>query len=95
MKLTQTVLPPAPEDNPYERWTQLITVFVAQEVEDAGLQHVKPREVATVAVQSFFGAYMIAHELGRLDTLPDDVKRLWQIIGASFTFPAAAPATVA
>ncbi|WP_314146091.1 TetR/AcrR family transcriptional regulator [uncultured Leifsonia sp.] len=92
MKLTQTVLPPAPEDNPYARWTELVAVFVAQELEDRGLDGVDPREIAVVAVQAFFGAYMIGHELGRLDRLPGDVTRLWGIIGASLAVAQERPA---
>ena len=92
MKLTQTVLPPAPEDNPYARWTELVAVFVAQELEDRGLDGIDPREIAAVAVQAFFGAYMIGHELGRLDRLPGDVTRLWSIIGASLAVAQERPA---
>lgn len=82
MKLSQTVLPPGEESNPYERWIDLITVFVAQAAEDGELRGADPRSVATVAVQGFFGAYMIADELGRLSQLDADVERLWLTLAA-------------
>ena len=77
MKLSQTVLPPPVDDNPYDRWVDLVAVFVQQAVDDSGTTGIDAREVATVAVHGFFGAYMIADELGRLDRLPADVHRLW------------------
>ncbi len=77
MKLTQTVVPPTPDDNPYERWIGILTVFLQQAVDDGELVDVDPRELAVVGVQAFFGAYMIADELGRLATFDDDVTRLW------------------
>jgi AcrR family transcriptional regulator len=78
MSLSQTVLPPGIENNPYDRWTDIIEMFLAQAVEDGELvAETDIRGLATVAVQSFFGAYMIAHELDRLSSLPDDVSRIW------------------
>lgn len=82
MKLSQTVLPPEADQNPYDRWIDLIAVFVAQAVEDGDLPGADPRELATVAVQGFFGAYMIADELGRLHELDADVERLWRTLAA-------------
>jgi AcrR family transcriptional regulator len=77
MKLTQTAFPPSAEDNPYDRWIAVVGGLLAQEVEDRGLSGVDPAALATVAVHGFFGAYMIADELGRLDALPADIARLW------------------
>ncbi len=42
-----------------------------------------PRELAIVAVQGFFGAYMIAAERGRLDELPGDIDRLWRLVAVT------------
>ncbi|MFF1632560.1 ScbR family autoregulator-binding transcription factor [Leifsonia sp. NPDC058248] len=84
MRLSQTVLPPAVEENPYDRWIELIAGFVQQGIEDGDLDPAThSRDVATVAVQGFFGAYMIGHELGRLETLNDDVERLWALVASS------------
>jgi AcrR family transcriptional regulator len=85
MKLTQTVLPPSKEDNPYERWTQLITVFIDQAARDGEISASDPRAFAAVAVQGFFGAYMIDHELGLLDQLASDVDRLWDTLAPPLT----------
>lgn len=84
MKLTQTAFPPAAADNPYDRWVEVVAGLLAQEVEDRKLTGVGPREVAVVAVHAFFGAYRIADELGRLATLPDDIARMWRVLGAVF-----------
>lgn len=93
MKLSQSVLPPPVDDNPYDRWVGLIATFVRQALADgapseAGAEadadaEADAREIATVAVHSFFGAYMIAQELGRLDTLRDDITRMWKVLAAS------------
>lgn len=77
MKLTQTVLPPPADDNPYDRWVAIVAGFLQEAVDDGDLAGVDARELATVAVHAFFGAYMIADELGRLATLDDDVTRIW------------------
>lgn len=78
MALSQTVLPPSPDADPYEYWIGVVAGHLAQEESlPAGAD---PRDVATVAVQAFFGAYMIAAERGRLDALPDDIDRLWRAI---------------
>jgi|SRR4051812_6980501 AcrR family transcriptional regulator len=83
MKLTQTVLPPTAEDNPYDRWAAVIAGLLAQEAEDRHLEGVDAQGLAVVAVQTFFGAYLIADELGRLDALPADIARLWAVLGAA------------
>lgn len=83
MKLSQTVLPPPPEDNPYDRWIDLIAVFVGQAIEDTGAVDVDAHEIATVAVHGFFGAYTIAEELHRLRQLPGDVHRLWKTLATA------------
>jgi AcrR family transcriptional regulator len=84
MRLSQTVLPPAVDENQYDKWTELIAVFLQQGIDD---RMVKPdtdsTAVAAVAVQAFFGAYMIDRELGRLGDLDADVDRLWDVIRAS------------
>lgn len=80
MKLTQTAFPPSAEDNPYDRWVQVIGGLLAQEVEDRRLTGVDPAALATVAVHAVFGAYMIADELGRLEGLPADIARIWQAL---------------
>lgn len=81
MKLSRTVLPPAPENDPYARWTAVVAAHLARAVEAAEL----PAEtdavaLATVAVQAFFGAYAIADERGGLDGLARDAERIWDVI---------------
>jgi AcrR family transcriptional regulator len=84
MRLSQTVLPPAVDENPYDQWIDLIAVFVQQGIDDGDLNPATDAaDVATVAVQAFFGAYMIDHELGRLENLSPDVERLWKLIAAN------------
>lgn len=83
MKLSQSVLPPPIDDNPYDKWIDLIGVFVSQELDGADVPETEAREIATVAVQAFFGAYMINDELGRLNRLPQDITRLWRHLRAS------------
>jgi AcrR family transcriptional regulator len=83
MKLTQTILPPPADDNPYDRWIGIVAGFLQQSVDDGQLPGADARRLATVAVQGFFGAYMIADELGRLGTLDDDVTRLWAALAPS------------
>ncbi|WP_285115359.1 TetR/AcrR family transcriptional regulator [Leifsonia sp. fls2-241-R2A-40a] len=85
MKLSQTVLPPDVDDNPYDRWIGVISGLLDQEAEDRGLVGFDARGRATVVVQTFFGAYMIADELGRLAGLRDDIARMWAVIRADFT----------
>jgi len=80
MKLSQTAFPLAPGDDPYGRWIDVISGLLTQEVEDRALTGVDPRALATVAVHGFFGAYMIADELGRLDGLPGDIARVWRAL---------------
>ncbi|WP_313545227.1 ScbR family autoregulator-binding transcription factor [Leifsonia aquatica] len=81
MKLTQTILPPAPEDDPYVRWVALIGRYLDEAVQAGELPPGSdPEALATVAVQAFFGAYMIADERGRLDGLVEDASRLWDVI---------------
>ena len=80
MKLSQTVLPPAPEENPYDRWVVVIAGLLQQEIDDKELSGVDAASVARVAVQGFFGAYMIADELGTLPSLPADIARLWDTL---------------
>ena len=87
MRLTQTVFPPAPDDNPYDRWAVVIGGLLQQEVDDRGLSGVDAAAVARVAVQGFFGAYMIANELGRLDGLPADIERLWATLRPALRTP--------
>ncbi|MFP3466554.1 ScbR family autoregulator-binding transcription factor [Leifsonia sp. SIMBA_070] len=77
MKLSQSVFPPTLENSPYERWVVVISGLLQQEIDDRGLAGMDARTVATVVVQAFFGAYMIADELGTLEGLPKDVERLW------------------
>ncbi|MGH1525629.1 TetR family transcriptional regulator [Leifsonia sp. L25] len=81
MALSQTILPPDPDADPYDHWVGVVAAYLEQE-EDALPQGLTPREVAVVAVQGFFGAYMIAAERGRLDELPADIERLWGALGA-------------
>jgi len=78
MTLSQTVLPPGPDADPYEHWVGVVERYLTQEDELAG--GLTPREVAIVAVQGFFGAYMIASERGRLDDLSADIARLWRAL---------------
>lgn len=81
MKLTQTVLPPAADDDPYVRWAVLIGDVLARAAEAGDLpEGSDPQAVATVAVQAFFGAYMIADERGRLDGLVADADRIWDVL---------------
>ena len=80
MKLSQTVLPPSPEENPYDRWVVVIAGLLQQEIDDRRLYGVDAAAVARVAVQGFFGAYMIADELGTLPSLPADIARLWDTL---------------
>ena len=87
MRLTQTVFPPAPDDNPYDRWAVVIGGLLQQEVDDRGLSGVDAAAVARVAVQGFFGAYMIANELGRLDGLPVYIERLWATLRPALSTP--------
>ena len=86
MRLTQTVFPPAADDNPYDRWAVVIGGLLQQEVDD-GHSGVDAAAVARVAVQGFFGAYMIANELGRLDGLPVDIERLWATLRPALSTP--------
>jgi AcrR family transcriptional regulator len=81
MALSQTVLPPGPDADPYEHWVAVVAGYLEQE-EEALPQGLAAPEVARVAVQGFFGAYMIAAERGRLDQLPADIDRLWRALGA-------------
>ncbi|MDN4614187.1 TetR/AcrR family transcriptional regulator [Leifsonia sp. F6_8S_P_1B] len=83
MKLSQTVLPPPVDDNPYDRWVGLIAMFVRQALGERPSSDDDAREIATVAVHTFFGAYMIAQELGRLATLPDDISRMWKVLAVA------------
>lgn len=83
MKLSQTVLPAPVDDNPYDRWAVVVGGFLEQAVSDGDLPPgTPPHELAAVVVQSFFGAYMIADELGRLSTLQDDIDRMWVVVAA-------------
>lgn len=85
MTLSQTILPPGPDADPYDHWVGVIERYLAQE--DALPGDLPPRELAIVAVQGFFGAYMIAAERGRLDGLPGDIDRLWRALGATRPAP--------
>ncbi|WP_025156527.1 ScbR family autoregulator-binding transcription factor [Leifsonia aquatica] len=86
MKLTQTVLPPAADDDPYVRWAVLIGDVLARAAEAGDMpEGSDPQAVATVAVQAFFGAYMIADERGRLDGLVADADRIWDVLMGSTT----------
>ncbi|WP_295127026.1 TetR/AcrR family transcriptional regulator [uncultured Leifsonia sp.] len=78
MALSQTVLPPEPGADPYDHWVGVVERYLSQEDERAGGP--SPHEAAVVAVQGFFGAYMIAAERGRLDELPEDIERLWRVV---------------
>ncbi|WP_431245729.1 TetR family transcriptional regulator [Leifsonia xyli] len=77
MRLTQTVFPPSPDESPYDRWIVVIGGLLQQELDDRGETGVDAHAIATVAVHGFFGAYMIANEMGTLADLPRDVERLW------------------
>ena len=81
MALSQTILPPGPDADPYDHWVGVVAGYLEQQ-EDGLPRGLSPREVAVVAVQGFFGAYMIAAERGRLDELPADIDRLWSALGA-------------
>lgn len=81
MTLSQTVLPPGPEADPYDHWVGVVERYLAQEGGVTG--PLSPHDAALVAVQCFFGAYMMAAERGRLDELPDDIDRLWTTIAAA------------
>ncbi|MGO4536479.1 TetR family transcriptional regulator [Leifsonia sp. 2MCAF36] len=85
MKLTQTVFPPAPEENPYDRWVGIIGGLLQEEIDDRGLTGVDADAIARVAVHGFFGAYMIADEVGTLEGLPTDVARLWDALRPALT----------
>ncbi|QNE37000.1 TetR/AcrR family transcriptional regulator [Leifsonia shinshuensis] len=86
MALSQTILPPGPDADPYDHWVEVVAGYLEQE-EGELPRGLSPREVAVVAVQGFFGAYMIAAERGRLDGLPADIDRLWRALGALATAP--------
>lgn len=79
MALSQTVLPPGPDADQYHHWVGVVAGYLAQEPDrlPAGMS---PGDVATVAVQGFFGAYMIAAERDRLDGLAADIDRLWSTL---------------
>ncbi|MCI0159011.1 TetR/AcrR family transcriptional regulator [Leifsonia shinshuensis] len=85
MALSQTVLPPGPDADPYDHWVGVVERYLAQE--DGLASDLAPRELAIVAVQGFFGAYMIAAERGRLDALQADIDRLWRAVGAAHLVP--------
>ncbi len=85
MALSQTILPPGPDADPYDHWVGVVERYLAQE--DALPGDLSPRELAIVAVQGFFGAYMIAAERGRLDGLRGDIDRLWRAVGATRLAP--------
>lgn len=93
MKLSQSILPPPVDDNPYDRWVGVIAMFVRQELDDGPSGDDDAREIATMAVHTFFGAYMIGQELGRLATLHDDVARMWRVLAASVALRRGAGAT--
>lgn len=78
MALSQTILPPGPDADAYDHWIGVIERYLAQEPTSGDRS---AHDVAVVAVQAFFGAYMIAAERGRLDALPEDIDRLWRVIG--------------
>mgnify|MGYP001037203696 FL=1 len=85
MALSQTILPPGPDADPYDHWVGVVERYLAQE--DALPGDLSPRELAIVAVQGFFGAYMIAAKRGRLDGLRGDIDRLWRAVGATRLAP--------
>ncbi|WP_348788758.1 ScbR family autoregulator-binding transcription factor [Leifsonia sp. NPDC080035] len=81
LKLSQTVLPPEPGADPYAQWAGIVAGYLRQAAEDGELHSAAdPQDIAAVAVQGFFGAYMIADERGGLDGLQADVDRLWRVI---------------
>ena len=84
MKLSQTVLPPSADENPYARWVTVLSRLLEQETEDHGASDVDARAVATVAVHGIFGAYMIADERGTLDGLASDIERIWDVLAVPF-----------
>lgn len=84
MKLSQTVLPPSADENPYARWVAVLSRLLEQETEDRGGPEVDARAVATVAVHGIFGAYMIADERGTLDGLASDIERIWDVLAVPF-----------
>lgn len=84
MKLTQTVLPPTADDDPYARWVAFLAGLLRQEAEDRGRGETDVRELATVAVHGIFGAYMIAAERNTFQTLSEDIARVWRVIAAAF-----------
>lgn len=84
MKLSRTVLPPGAENDPYARWTTVVSGHLARAVEAGELPpETDPVVLATVAVQAFFGAYLIADERGALDGLVGDAERIWDVIAPS------------
>lgn len=81
MKLTQTVLRPEQEDDPYLRWEGMIGRYLERGAQAGELPAGSdPGLLAAVAVQAFFGAYMIADERGRLSGLVRDADRLWDVL---------------
>lgn len=82
MKLGQTIFPAEERSNPYAPWVDLVTIFVDQAISDGDLAGVDSRELATVAVHAFFGAYWLAHELGTLASLDAEIDRIWAILAA-------------
>ncbi|MEY9952518.1 TetR family transcriptional regulator [Leifsonia sp. EB34] len=80
MALSRTILQPGPDADPYDHWVGVVAGYLAQE--DALPPELTPRDVAVVAVQGAFGAYLIAAERGRFDELPADIDRLWRALGA-------------
>lgn len=84
MKLTQTVLPPTADDDPYARWVSFLAGLLRQEAEDRGRSDVDARDLAAVAVDAIFGAYMIAAERTAFAPLREDIARVWRVIAAAF-----------
>lgn len=84
MKLTQTVLPPAADDDPYARWVAFVAGLLRQEAEDRRRSDVEVRDLATVAVHGLFGAYTIAAERNTFETLSGDIARVWGVVTAAF-----------
>ncbi|GIT79816.1 TetR family transcriptional regulator [Leifsonia sp. LS1] len=81
MKLSRTVLTPEPDDDAYARWSAVVGRSLEQAAEAGELSPgADPSSLATVAVQAFFGAYLIADERGRLDGLEADAERIWDVI---------------
>lgn len=79
MNLTQSILPPPATDDPYIRWIAVIAELLAQSPAQRR-RTVPPESLARVAVQTFFGAYRIAAEMGHLETLEGDVEHLWDVL---------------